>query len=134
MKRVIMGFFVCLLMVFAVGTVGAAPSPNLVEDENGCFYWKGDKNYLAVMQGFNGCIVCAKMDTCRFSRFMRYDTIAADVVMLNAKGNIEAKDYANFFPDGHIRFSFNPDYSNVSCRIDIGNVSNVIRALVEAAS
>lgn len=119
--------FILLYCLLFCSVVSAAP--DLVADDNGCYFWNGDRNCLAITYLGYHCVV-AKLDSCRFESYNGVTTVNATLYMLTPTGDsVQNLAFGNFFSNGVFKF-VGGDYSRVS----IGNVNNVIATLTEHAS
>lgn len=92
-KKLISFMFLFAIMFYsAIANAG----PNLVADEYGCYYWNGDRNYLAITtSGFSH--VMAKLDTARFEKYNGINTVNVMLCLITPDGeNIIVRTHGIF--------------------------------------
>ncbi len=127
MKKLLLGIFAGLMLM----TFSSQTEASLLSDGNGCYYWNGDRNYLAVVRAPN-YVRFVRMDSCRFATMEDYGYRAVQVILStgSAEGNsVIFNDVAYILPNGSIKHGFGGGWERVS----IGNTNSVVRAIYNAA-
>ena len=122
-----------LLFVVLAGlmmmTFSSKADASLVPDGNGCYYWNGDPNYLAVVRAPNYARFI-KLDTCEYDSIDGLKGVRATLVTGDPNGFLVLfNDVVYVMSNGMMKHGMGGDWED----INVGNVRSAVRVIYNAA-
>lgn len=126
MMRKMLLFVLAGLMMM---TFSSKADASLVPDGNGCYYWNGDRNYLAVV-GAPNYARFIKLDTCAYGSIDGLNGVRATLATADPDGcSILFNDVVYVMSNGMMKHGMGGDWE----KINMGNVRSAVRVIYNAA-